>query len=154
MKRWEAWTNHVGWGLVAASGIVYGILKYAVATPDPDSRLAQPWQPAILAVHVLAAPVAVFALGLLFRRHALKRLASGFRDGRASGMILVLASVPLILSGYALQVVVGTGARRWTGWTHAAIGVLVTGAYIFHPRRSAFPNDSAESASEAESDVA
>ncbi|MGH9399282.1 MAG: hypothetical protein ACRD00_02865, partial [Thermoanaerobaculia bacterium] len=77
MKRWEAWVSHVGWGLTAASGLAYGVLEYLVTNPDPDSRLSHPWQPAVLAAHVLAAPVAVFGLGLLFRRHALARLSEG-----------------------------------------------------------------------------
>ena len=76
MKRWEAWVNHAGSALVGLSGLVYGVLKYFVASPDPDSRLSHPWQPAVLALHVLAAPVAVFGLGLLFRRHALVKLTS------------------------------------------------------------------------------
>src|SRR5262249_26684079 len=79
MKRWEAWVNHIGWSLTALSGIVYGYLKYFAASADPDSRLARPWQPEVLALHVLAAPIAVFGFGLLFRRHALTRMTAGER---------------------------------------------------------------------------
>src|SRR5262249_59208366 len=54
VKRWEALVNHLGWGIVAASGLLYGVLKYFVHGSDPDSRLAVPWQPSVLAAHVLA----------------------------------------------------------------------------------------------------
>ena len=86
MKRWEAWINHLGWSLTAASGVLYGILRYFVPASDPDSRLAVPWQPSVLAAHVLAVPFAVFALGLIFRRHARSRFAGDHREGRPSGV--------------------------------------------------------------------
>jgi hypothetical protein len=148
MKRWEAWTNHLGWGVVAASGLVYGVLKYFVAASDPDSRLATPWQPSVLAVHLLAAPIAIFGLGLLFRRHALARWISGERQGRRTGGLLLWLAIPLGLSGYVVPVLTGELARRWTGWIHAAIGLLFTAGYALHPRTSTPPADSPEPPSE------
>lgn len=153
MRRWEAWTNHVGWSLTAVSGLVYGIFKYFVTSPDPDSRLSHPWQPAVLAVHVLAAPVAVFGLGLLFRRHALARIAAGEPEGRRTGLSLTWLAIPLALSGYLLQAQSGDAARRWTGWLHAGVGLLFAVAYAGHPRRSRLPADAAEPAAEAEDRV-
>ena len=135
MKRWDAWINHAGWALVCVSGVLYGILKYFARNPDPYSRLGHPWQPAMLAAHVLAAPVAVFAIGLVFRRHALPRWRTGERDGRSSGGILLFLGIALIASGYVLPVLTGDAARRWTGWIHAGIGVLVAGAYLLHPKK-------------------
>jgi hypothetical protein len=150
MKRWEAWTNHLGWGLTAASGVFYGILKYFVAGADPDSRLSHPWQPTLLALHVLAAPVAMFGLGLLFRRHALVRLFAGEREGRRSGGSMTWLALPLALSGYLVQALTGEAAHRWTGWFHAALGLLFAAAYLVHPRRSrSIPEDAPESAAEA-----
>jgi len=73
MKRWESWINRIGVALAGASGIVYGVMKYFLAGTNPDSRLGHPWQPAIVAAHVVAAPVAVFGLGLLWRRYAINR---------------------------------------------------------------------------------
>lgn len=153
MKRWEAWVNHAGWSLTAASGVLYGIFKYFVASPDPDSRLAHPWQPALLALHVLAAPVAVFGLGLLFRRHALNHLATGTRERRRTGRMMTLLAVPVAMSGYVLQTLTGDAARRWTGWTHAALGLVWAAGYALHPLSSRLPDDSAEAAAEAKDGV-
>jgi hypothetical protein len=153
MKRWEAWTNHIGWSLTALSGLVYGVLKYFVTSPDPDSRLSHPWQPSVLALHLLAAPVAVFSLGLLFRRHALARIWAGEREGRRTGVSMAQLAVPLALSGYLLQALTGDAARRWTGWLHALAGLLFAVAYAAHPRRSRLPDDAAEAAAEAEDRV-
>ncbi len=148
MSRWEAWVNHLGWGLTAASGIVYGILKYFATGSDPDSRLAHPWQPAALAVHVLAAPVAVFALGLIFRRHALARFVAEQERGRRSGSPLTYLAIPLAFSGYLIQAMSGEAARRWTGWVHAAAGLVFALAYGAHFLRSRSPDDAAETAAE------
>ena len=67
MTRWEAWVIRAGFALAAVSGIVYGVAKYFLTNPDPDSRLGHPIRPAVLAAHVLAAPVAVFAMGMLLK---------------------------------------------------------------------------------------
>ncbi len=154
MKRWEAWVNHVGWSLTAGSGVLYGILKYFLAGSDPDSRLGHPWQPAVLAVHVLAAPVAVFGFGLLFRRHILARFSAGPGPKRLTGTVLTMLAIPLALSGYALQTLTGDAARRWTGWGHAALGLFYAIGYAMHPVPSRLPDDAAETAAESQDNVA
>jgi hypothetical protein len=53
-------------------------------------------------------------------------------------------AVPVALSGYVLQALIGDAARRWTGWLHAGIGLLFAAAYVAHPRRSRLPDDAAE----------
>jgi len=136
MKRFDAWFNHAGWALVSATGIFYGVLKYFAHNPDPESRLGHPWQPGVLAAHLLVAPAAVFALGLVLRRHALARWRRGDREGRRTGGIVLFWGFALILSGYLLPVLTGDAARRWTGWIHAGIGLIVAGAYALHPKRS------------------
>ena len=153
MKRWEAWTNHVGWSLAALSGLVYAWFKYFAPASDPDSRMAHPLQPTVLALHVLAAPIAVFGLGLVFRRHALARIRMGERQGRRSGVSMAALAVPLALSGYLIQALTGEAARRWTGWGHAALGLVFVAAYALHPRRSALPDDPSKTAAEAQNGV-
>ena len=150
MKRWEAWINHLGIAGVALSGLAYAIMKYMLTNPDPDSRLGHPWQPWAVRVHILLAPVAVFGLGLIFRRHALARFFGGDREGRRSGRVLLFLAVPLGISGYLIEAITHESVRRWTGWTHTAAGLLFAAAYAFHPRRSRLPENSAESPSHAQ----
>ena len=100
MKAWEVLIIRWGFGLAAASGVVFGVMKYLLTGSDPDSRLGHPWQPAILAAHVLAAPVAVFAMGLLLRGHALPQLKRREREGRRTGLALTAVGMPLVFSGY------------------------------------------------------
>ena len=132
MKPWEARVIRWAFGLVSAAGIVYGVMKYFLAGSDPDSRLGHPWQPAVLAAHVLAAPVAVFAMGLLLRGHALPQLKRGEREGRGTGLALTAVGMPLVFSGYLVQVFTGETLRKGTGWIHAVLGVLFALAFLLH----------------------
>ena len=144
MKRWEAWFIRAGFALVSASGVLLAVLKYVLGGPDPDSRVGHPWQPAVTAAHVLVAPVAVFVLGLLWRAHALSRLKSGEPEGRSSGTMLTAIGLPLVLSGYVVQVLTGEAARKWTGWSHAALGLIFALAFALHVPGSGPPDEAPE----------
>jgi uncharacterized membrane protein YidH (DUF202 family) len=144
MKNWEARLIRWGFGLASASGVVYGVMKYFLSASDPDSRVGHPWQPAVLAAHVLAAPIAVFCMGLLARSHALAQLARGERQGRGTGLALTAVGVPLVFSGYLVQVFTGEALRKGTGWIHAALGVLFALAFLMHVPGSRPPDDTAE----------
>ena len=150
MKRWEAWFIRAGFALVSASGVLLAVLKYVLAGSDPDSRVSNPWQPAAVAAHVLVAPVAVFVLGLLWRAHALSRLKSGEPEGRSSGTTLTAIGLPLVLSGYVVQVLTGESARRWTGWLHAALGLVFALAFALHVPGSRPPDEAPETPPETQ----
>lgn len=132
MKRWELFLLHASALAIAISGVVYGIMKYAMTGSDPDSPLGHPWQPGVLKAHVLAAPFLVFAFGLVARGHALPKWKSGETIGKKSGIFLLGLVAPLVLSGYAVQVFTGDSLRKGTGWGHTAAGVLFAAAYAAH----------------------
>lgn len=132
MNRWAVVLNHLTCVFVGLSGVAYGAMKYFMAGSDPDSRVGHPWQQPMLKLHVLAAPFLVFALGLFFTGHALVRLKAGEDPGRASGAGLLAFAAPLVLTGPLIQVLTGDAARKWTGWIHAALGVVYVLAYAAH----------------------
>ena len=132
MKRWAVVFNHLACAFVGLSGVLYGVMKFFMAGSDPDSRAGHPWQQPMLKLHVLTAPLLVFALGLVFSGHALKQLWAGEDSGRASGAGLLLLTAPLVLTGPLIQVLTGDAARQWTGWAHAALGVVYVLAYAAH----------------------
>ena len=132
MKRWELVLLHVSTLAVAISGLVYGFMKYFLTGSDPDSPLGHSWQPGALKAHVLAAPFLVFALGLIARGHALPKWRSGEPPGKTTGGSLLALAAPLILSGYAVQVLTGELARKGTGWGHAAAGAAFAASYVLH----------------------
>ncbi len=132
MKRWAVLFNHLAIAAVGLSGLAYGIMKYVMAGSDPDSRVGNPWQQPMLKAHVLTAPFLIFALGLVFSSHALARLRAGDDPGRVSGAGLLAVAAPLVLTGPLIQVLTGDAARQWTGWIHAALGVVYGFAYVGH----------------------
>src|SRR5664279_5327114 len=99
MKRWAAVLTHLACLFVGLSGVAYGVMKYFLAGADPDSRIGHPWQQPMLKVHVLTAPLLIFALGLVFSGHALARFKGGEDPGRVSGAGLLALGAPLVLTG-------------------------------------------------------
>ena len=144
MKRWEAWWNHAALAAVSLTGIAYGVFKYFVANPDPDSRAGHPLQPVFMKAHLLAAPFALIGVGLLLHRHALARMRRGEPQGRRTGGLILWLLVPVALSGVLIQVLVDARAVRWTGWTHAALGALFVVGYALHPKRRSEPPNGSE----------
>ena len=139
MKRLERWSLRIGFGLGALTGLVYGVLRYFGSVKGEFGPEQNPWQPFWQHSHVLAAPVLLFALGVAVRGHVQGMLNRGVRRGRRIGLILLVISVPLVLGGYAVQVVTAAGARNALGWSHAALGALFVALYAFHwakPRSS------------------
>jgi hypothetical protein len=135
VKRWEAWWNHSALIAVSLTGLVYGIFKYAIPSPDPYSRAGHPLQPYLLKAHILMAPFAIMGVGLLLRRHALARMRQGEQNGRRTGVAMLWLFAPLALSGYLIQVFVEPATVRWTGWIHAGLGLIFGLGYVFHPKR-------------------
>jgi hypothetical protein len=103
MNRWETRISHLSTALVTASGVVYLWMKYFLVTDDPFAIVNHPWQPAMLSLHVLAAPVLTFVVGLIVSSHVRKKLAGGGRSNRRSGLIAVITFPTMVVSGYALQ---------------------------------------------------
>jgi hypothetical protein len=133
MTRWEAWTFGVVQVVVALSGGVYFFMKYLLQTDDPFAVVNHPWQPSILAVHILAAPLGVLMFGMLLRSHVLKKLVSSPHPaGRKSGWTALIGFAAMALSGYLLQVVSSPRSIRVVMVTHVATSVVFLAGYIVH----------------------
>lgn len=139
MRRWEARLLAIGVVLTGLSGLVYAVMKYLMAGSDPDSRLGHPWQPDMLKVHILVAPILLFGLGVVFRGHVSVQLQREEREGRRSGLAIAAVVAPLVFSGYLLQALTGEVARLWTGWMHTGLGLVFALAYARHSRRRGGP---------------
>lgn len=125
MSAFERWLLHVATWITGATGFLYLGMKYLMTRDDPFSAVNHPWQPHVLALHVLAAPLLVFALGLIAREHIVGRfLDERPQSGRASGAATILVAFPMIASGYLMQVVTDPPVRRVLIVIHIASGVL------------------------------
>lgn len=124
MKLLEAWTVHISTILVGGTGLIYAWMRYLAEPTDPFAVVNHPWQPMIQHLHVWTAPLLVFAAGLIWREHIWKHWKKGVRHGRRSGLSLMLALAPMVLSGYLIQTAVGDGWRQAWVAIHLVTSVL------------------------------
>lgn len=131
MSRLEAWLLHAATLLVGGTGVVYAVVRYALARPDPFSAV-HPAQAPVQHAHVWSAPLLVFALGLIWKSHAWCSTRRDVAGRRRSGLQLMLTAAPMVLSGYFLQTAVDPVARRvWIAVHLAASGLWLAG-YLAH----------------------
>jgi hypothetical protein len=120
-ERWSVWSSSV---LTFVTGVIYLWLKYGLETDDPFAVINHPWQPAVLKIHILAAPLLVFSVGMVALRHVWRHLQSGSREGRRSGLITLVALGPMIATGYLIQAITDEGWLRAMAWSHIGLGLL------------------------------
>ncbi len=124
--------HHAANALVAGTGLVYAWMIYAIEPEDPFALVNHPWQGELQSLHILFAPLLVFAVGLSWQTHVWMRLRFGFPHKRRTGLCLVALFLPMVLSGYGLQVAVSESARTtwlWTHWISSGLWVL---CYVVH----------------------
>lgn len=133
MKGLEKTILHAGVIAAGASGIAYAGFKYLMRTDDPFSAVNHPLQPWALHAHVLAAPVLVFAVGIIFKEHVLAALRNGApARARRVGSIALGTFAVLVVSGGLVQVLTSESLRKWTGLIHLGVGILFLVAYGVH----------------------
>ena len=118
MSRTERWLLNISNLLVGGTGVVYAVMIFLMESPEEWSVVNHPWQPHVQHLHVLAAPLLVFACGLLWNRHVLPKLSANNPRGRITGLALVIQLIPMVLSGYLIQVSVSEGWRTIWVWVH------------------------------------
>jgi hypothetical protein len=133
MSRAQTWYLHVTFALVTITGAGFAWMKYLLVTDDPFALANHPLQPHMLKLHILFAPLLVFGLGLIFSSH----IASNARGGRGerrgrSGMTAIVAAVPMIASGYLLQVFTNESLLRATAISHWVTTGLFIAMYLGH----------------------
>ena len=143
MSRTAKWFVHLSALAVILTGLVYGWMRYFAVSEDPYAVVNHPWQPTLQHLHILAAPILVFAVGLIWYAHIWPHLISRGRR-RRTGIFLVLGLLPMVASGYLLQVSVDELWRQIWIWTHVGSSVSWAGAYAGHQllrygRRTAGP---------------
>ena len=132
MTRPEAWTHHAANALVGGTGLVYAWMLYLATSDDPFALVNHPWQPSLHALHLVTAPLLVFAVGVSWQRHVWTRFRNGHTARRKLGLLLLALFAPMVLSGYLLQVAVDDTLRQlWLG-THLGSSALWVLAYIGH----------------------
>jgi len=132
MNRFEkAWVN-LSTLIVGASGAIYGVMKYLMTSDDPFSVISHPLQPWMLDVHVLAGPVLVLAVGWIARDHILAKARKHNGGARRSGWFALVCLLPMISTGYLIQVFTNETARLVSVIVHLVTGTIYMTAFIAH----------------------
>lgn len=123
---------HISTILVGVTGVVYAVMRYLMEPADAFSVVGHPWQPGVQYLHIVAAPFAVFAIGLIWKNHIYDHYRRGLATGRRSGISLMLTMAPMVVSGYLIQVSVGEFWR--TAWivVHCVTSFLWITGYLMH----------------------
>lgn len=140
MTRFEKGSVWITTLLVALTGIGYGWTKYLTTSTDPFSVINHPLQPVFLKLHILVAPLFLFAIGMVALRHIWRHFRSGTRRSRKSGLATAASLVPMVGTGYAIQVLSGESWLTAMIVAHIATGLLYLAGILLHQwflRRSA-----------------
>jgi len=131
MSRGQALLLQIANFMVCSTGLVYAWMSYLVDPVDEWAVVNHPWQPHVQHLHVLVAPLLVFALGLIWSAHIVGKMKNG-RDNRSAGITLTALFLPMAASGYLLQVAVEPGWRLTWVWIHVVSSLLWVLSFVVH----------------------
>jgi hypothetical protein len=123
------WTSTA---LVMLTGTVYLWMKYWLPPLDEFSIIHHPLQPLMLKLHVLTAPLLVFALGSIGLRHVWRHFAAGTGQGRLSGLSTASVVIPMIITGYLIQTITGENLLQVAVLVHLVTGIIYGAALLVH----------------------
>ena len=123
---------YVANALVSVTGVIYGWMRYVVKPEDPWAVANHPAQPHLQHLHILSAPLLVMVLGWFWAAHAQRHWSTNTHEGRLSGIYAWMTILPMVLSGYLIQVSVSELWRTvWVG-VHLATSALWLMALATH----------------------
>jgi hypothetical protein len=130
---------HIASFLVIGSGAIWAYLRYVHDLgPEPEDPVlamewsgVHPWEPSLRNLHLLAAPLLVFAVGLIWSGHVAPRLFRPWAR-RATGLSLALLFGPMVITGVLLQVAESEASRTLWAWAHGISSLVWAAAYLAH----------------------
>jgi uncharacterized membrane protein len=129
---------HLSIGLTTLTGAVFAYMKYFMKSEDEFAVANHPWQPHMLAAHVIISPLVLFVLGWTFSNHMLPKLRFGDETLRKSGIASLALIGPMALSAYLLQIATNETLRNAMAISHWVTSGMFVLAYVAHlalPRR-------------------
>ena len=132
MTWWERRAFNLLHAVVAVTGVAYLYMKYVMTAADPFAVINHPWQPAMLSLHIVAAPVFIAFFGMLFRSHTLRKLVSPNAGNRRTGWTSLVSFSAMALSGYFLQVASDPVWLSGLVWAHVSTSLIFVAVYGVH----------------------
>ena len=120
-ERWAVWSTSAA---TLVTGVVYLWMKYLIVSEDPLAVVNHPWQPYVLKLHILVAPLLVFSIGVVALRHVWRHLKGRTRAGRRSGLVTFVVLGPMIMSGYLIQAITHQEWLEAMAISHIATGLI------------------------------
>lgn len=137
MTRAEAWLQHLSNLLVGGTGLIYAWMRYALAPEDPYAVVNHRFERDVQHLHLLTAPLLVFAVALVWQRHVWARVRSGFAPRRPTGLALAISFAPMLASGYLLQTAQSQAWRTAWIWVHlssSGLWLVALAVHLLSPR--------------------
>lgn len=132
MRALEHWSLRLGALFTGLSGLAYGWLRYYGRVQGEFGLEPNHLQGLVQHLHVLAAPVLLFSLGMTVRGHLAMKLRTGAREGRHTGLGLSLLILPMVAAGYLVQVATAPAWRLAFAWVHGVASLFFLVAYLAH----------------------
>ena len=132
MTWWEQWAFNLLHAVVTVTGVGYLYMNYVMTATDPFAVINHPWQPAMLSLHIVAAPVFIAFFGMLFRSHTLRKLVSPNAGNRRTGWTSLVSFSTMALTGYLLQVASDPAWLSGLVWAHVSTSLIFVAGYGVH----------------------
>lgn len=129
LHKWSVWVTSA---LTVLTGVAYFAVKYLMTTSDPYAVVSHPWQPYLLKAHILVSPFLLFALGMIAVDHVWRHYRQGIRLSRRTALTTAAAVLPMVLTGYAIQVFTDEGWVTAMAVSHIAFGALYGLGLVAH----------------------
>ena len=132
MTRFEKWSVWITSALTAVSGVGYFWTKDVMRSEDPLAVISSPLEAWFLRIHVLVAPLLVFAVGAITVRHVWRHFRAGIPRGRRSGITTALVAGPMFVTGYLIQVITGETWLKAMALAHITASFVYVSALVLH----------------------
>ncbi len=132
MSAFERWCLWLGSAATAVTGVALLWMKYVLEPMGPWSVINHPLQPWILKLHILVAPLLVFALGVITLRHVWEHIRLRVRRGYKTGMTAGVMAISMVLTGYLVQVVTSEPWLRVVALGHIVAGLIYVVGLVAH----------------------
>jgi FAD:protein FMN transferase len=132
VSPWSRRTFHASLLLASLTGLAYGWTRCFGERSGPFGPEPHPWTSPLQHAHVLAAPLLVFALGVMAQGHVAPRLRSGCPSGRRTGWMLLGLATPMVFAGYGIQVAMDPLLRTVLAWVHGISALAFLLGFLAH----------------------
>ena len=130
MPTWLRRSLYSTLGLLWLSGLAWLILHWFFARETEFGAAPHPWQPGILVVHGVLAPLATFLFGWIAGSHVGFNWRRGLQ--RVSGVALIVLLAVLALTGLGNYYLTSDAARTVNSIVHEAAGLLAIVPALVH----------------------